>query len=64
MPTYDYFCEEKHKEFQVEHSIKIKLEECPHCKEEGKPKVPVVRLISGGTGFQLVGGGWAKDNYK
>lgn len=64
MPVYDYFCAKKHKEFEFEHSIKEKLTECPHCKEEGHPKVPVIRLISKGTAFQLVGGGWAKDNYK
>ena len=62
MPTYDYFCD-KHQTFEFEHSIKEKLEFCPLCKEEGNESQPVTRLISGGTGFQLVGGGWAKDNY-
>lgn len=63
MPTYDYLCRKKHKVFEYEHSIKEKLNECPLCKEEGCPKVPVERLISK-TSFQLIGGGWAKDLYK
>ena len=33
MSLYEYFCE-KHGEFEVEHSIKIKLTECPICMEE------------------------------
>lgn len=62
MPVYDYQCK-KHKVFEVEHSIKEKLTECPLCKAEGHPKVPVIRLISK-TSFQLLGGCWAKDSYK
>lgn len=62
MPTYTYKCE-LHGEFEYEHSIKDVLEECPKCKEEGLQPQKVVRLISGGTGFLLMGGGWAKDNY-
>lgn len=62
MPTYLYECE-VHGEFEESHSIIEELQECPKCKEEGlsvnKPK----KLISGGTGFILVGGGWARDNY-
>jgi putative FmdB family regulatory protein len=62
MPTYDYECqaEECKHTFEADQSIKedpIKI--CPKC---GKPEVK--RLISGGTGFQLVGSCWAKDNYK
>jgi predicted nucleic acid-binding Zn ribbon protein len=67
MPTYVYRCESKHKtnhgEFEIEHSIKDKLDFCPKCLEMGLKEEPVTRLISGGTGFQLIGGGWAKDNY-
>lgn len=62
MPTYNYFCE-VHKEFEVSHSIKDELEECPKCKEEGLPPQKIKRLISAGTGFILQGGGWAKDRY-
>lgn len=65
MPTYTYCCEEKHGEFEVSHSIKEKLEECPHCKEEGKDNVPVQRLIAGASAFHLKGGGvgWYKNGY-
>lgn len=62
MPTYTYECE-VHGEFEESHSIKVELEECPKCKAEGLPAHKPKRLISGGTGFILVGGGWAKDNY-
>jgi hypothetical protein len=44
MPDYDYECS-IHGEFEETHSINIKLEFCPKCKEEGK-KHPVKRLIS------------------
>lgn len=62
MPTYTYRCE-THGEFDFEHSIKEKLEECPKCKEEGLKPKKVARLIAGGTQFMLSGSGWAKDNY-
>ncbi len=62
MPVYLYKCE-IHDEFEVEHSIKDKLEECPKCKVEGLKAQKVVRLISSGTGFILGGGGWAKEGY-
>lgn len=45
MPTYLYLCQE-HGEFEEEHSIKIKLEFCPKCAEEGKPDVKIERLIN------------------
>lgn len=63
MPTYLYKCS-THDEFECEHSIKEKNEECPKCKEEGIKTSTVTRLIYGGTGFILNGSGWAKDNYK
>lgn len=55
MPTYEYLCPE-HGEFEEEHSIKIKLEFCPKCKEAGKDQ-EIKRLISlGGKGVvTLVG---------
>lgn len=62
MPTYTYYCE-VHGEFDTDHSIKIKLEECPKCQEEGLKPQKVVRLISSGGTFVLTGSGWAKDNY-
>lgn len=51
MPTYLYEClgEGKHGEFEEDHSIKIKLEECPLCKEAGLSAQPVRRLISPST---------------
>lgn len=45
MPTYLYECS-VHGEFEEEHSIKIKLEKCPKCKEEKlKPIQKVKRLL-------------------
>lgn len=65
MPSYTYFCEKKHEEFEVFHSIKDKLEECPHCAAEGDKGVPVERLISGAANFHLKSGGvgWYKNGY-
>lgn len=48
MPTYLYACE-KHGEFEEFHSMSIKLEFCPLCKEEGNLESPVKRLISGNS---------------
>lgn len=45
MPTYLYKCP-VHNEFEEEHSIKIKLEFCPKCTEEGKSDMPIERLIN------------------
>lgn len=60
MPTYDYECTAcKHTWEVVQKMDDPKLTICPECnKEEAK------RLISGGTTFQLLGGGWAKEGYK
>jgi hypothetical protein len=64
MPTYLYKCE-KHEEFEYEHSIKEILEFCPKCKEEGiDPPNKVIRLIASGGTFILLGGSWARENYK
>lgn len=51
MATYLYEClgEGKHGEFETEHSIKIKLEECPRCQEAGLGSQPVRRLIAAAT---------------
>jgi putative FmdB family regulatory protein len=66
MPTYLYKCETCNKEFEYEHSINEKLEECPKsiCSQQNLPPQKVKRLIASGTNFMLMGGGWAKDNYK
>ena len=73
MPTYLYECP-VHGEFEYQHSINEQLEDCPQCqasqaaqddKAEIRIKVcKVKRLISGGTGFILNGGGWASEGYK
>ena len=63
VPTYLYKCS-IHEEFEIEHSIKDKLIECPKCIEEGiDPPEKVERLISSGGSFILIGTCWAKDNY-
>lgn len=62
MPTYTYYCE-KHGEFEEVHSITTQLEECPKCKEEGIESQKPNRLISGGGGFILSGGGWSREGY-
>jgi putative FmdB family regulatory protein len=67
MPTYLYECYACG-EFEYEHPITEELVFCPLCsgKEQGEPhKHPykVKRLISGGTGFILSGGGWAREGY-
>lgn len=63
MPTYLYECP-IHGEFEHQHSISEQLDECPTCIQENKSTPEKVkRLISGGTGFILSGGGWAKEGY-
>lgn len=60
MPTYEYEC--KACKYTWEKDQKITdpvIEICPECK---KPEAK--RLVSGGLGFHLVGGGWAKEGYK
>lgn len=64
MPTYTYECPNCG-EFEHQHSVNDQLETCPICVEMGNTDPPKVkRLISGGTGFILMGGGWAKDSYR
>lgn len=62
MPVYEYECE-LHKVFELQHSIKDTIEECPKCKEEGLEPKKLKRLISS-TSFLLQGGGWASEGYK
>jgi putative FmdB family regulatory protein len=62
MALYEYECE-VHKVFEVKQSMKDDaLTECPHCKEEGK--ITAVKRLISRSNFTLIGGGWAKDNYK
>ena len=44
---YLYLCEVNNKEFDVEHSIKIELEECPLCRDANLPDHKPKRLIAG-----------------
>jgi len=57
--TYEYACEACGHHWEAEQSIKdAALKTCVSC---GKNKAK--RLISGGTGFLLKGGGWYADGY-
>ena len=57
--TYEYACEACGHQWEAEQSIKdAPLKSCVSCGEN-KAK----RLISGGTGFLLKGGGWYADGY-
>jgi putative FmdB family regulatory protein len=57
--TYEYVCEACGNQWEAEQSIKAApLVKCVSCGEN-KAK----RLISGGTGFLLKGGGWYADLY-
>lgn len=62
MPTYEYCCL-NHGNFEIKQSIHDEpLQKCPECEKEGIKSEPPKKLISVSS-FQLVGGGWAKDNY-
>ncbi len=57
--TYEYVCQACGHLWEAEQSIKDSpLKTCVSCGEE-KAK----RLVSGGTGFLLKGGGWYADLY-
>src|SRR4051812_42175396 len=57
--TYEYACEACGHQWEAEQSIKdAPLRKCAACGQE-KAK----RLVSGGTGFLLKGGGWYADLY-
>jgi len=57
--TYEYACEACGHQWEAEQSIKdAPLKTCASC---GKNKAK--RLVSGGTGFLLKGGGWYADGY-
>lgn len=54
MITYEYKCEGCQHTWDAKQKMSDDpIKDCPECKEE-KAK----RLISGGTGFVLKGGGW------
>src|SRR5262249_22640689 len=57
--TYEYVCEACGHQWEAEQSIKDSpLKTCASCG-----KSTAKRLISGGTGFLLKGGGWYADLY-
>ncbi len=57
--TYEYECQACGHQWEAEQSIKdAALKRCASC---GKDKAK--RLVSGGTGFLLKGGGWYADGY-
>lgn len=59
MPTYEYQCKCCNYCFEAFQSMKDDLlSECPKCLVNA-----LQRLISGGSGFVLKGGGWYKDLY-
>jgi len=60
MATYDYECTDCGHTWEQEQRMADDPEKvCPKCKKE-----TAKRLISGGTSFQLIGSGWAKEGYK
>lgn len=59
MPTYEYECKEcKYAWEEYQSILDDPILVCEKCKKE-----TATRLISGGTGFVLEGGCWAKDGY-
>jgi len=57
--TYEYACEACGHQWEAEQSIKDPaLKKCASCG-----KNTAKRLVSGGTGFLLKGGGWYADGY-
>ena len=59
MPTYEYACEGCGHTWDAFQSIKDDpLTRCPACGED-----KARRVISGGMGFILKGGGWYSDLY-
>ncbi len=57
--TYEYRCLGCKHEWETEQLITAEaIKTCPKCK-----KKKAQRLVSGGQGFTLEGGGWAKEGY-
>jgi len=58
--TYEYLCRACGHEWEADQKISADpLKKCPKCK-----KKKAERLISGGSGFVLKGGGWTPKTYK
>ena len=56
---YDYRCEACDFRFEINQSMKAEAKAtCPNCDAETRN-----RLITGGSGFLLQGGGWYSDGY-
>ncbi len=56
---YDYKCESCGEQFEVKQSMKDEAKaSCPSCGATTRN-----RLITGGSGFLLQGGGWYADGY-
>lgn len=56
---YDYRCDSCDYVFEVKQSMKCEPKAtCPKCENETKN-----RIITGGSGFLLQGGGWYSDGY-
>ena len=59
MPTYEYECKACSHVWETEQKVVDEpIKNCPKCKSD-----KAVRLISGGTNFILLGGGWYSDGY-
>jgi len=59
MPTYEYGCTNCGHQWEAFQSIKDDaLKACPKCGDD-----TAKRLVSGGAGFILKGGGWYSDLY-
>jgi putative FmdB family regulatory protein len=57
--TYEYVCTACQHQWEAEQPISADpLTECPECQQS-----TAKRLISGGQGFILKGGGWYADGY-
>jgi len=58
MPTYEYECKScEHKWEVIQKITEPKITVCEKCKKETAKRVISV------SSFQLIGSGWAKDNY-
>ena len=57
--TYEYLCTACGHQWEAEQRISADpLKKCPKCNQESAK-----RLVSGGMGFILKGGGWYADGY-
>lgn len=59
MLTYEYVCDGCGHTFDTQQEMTADpLQECPKCEA-----MKLRRVISGGVGFVLKGGGWYRDGY-